>query len=92
MHTPPLHFRRTDADRVSSPGVKKTWDGILVLLLLSSVTLVRSLDSYHISNQSKSAYAIYFIPHTVLGASYTVLLILLVFLEDKYYYYFTHRR
>ena len=30
----------------SSPRVKKTWEGILVLLLLSSVTLGRSMDWY----------------------------------------------
>lgn len=63
-----------------SPGVKKTWDGILDLLILSSVILSRSLDSCPNNNNSKPMYSIYFIPGTIVGTSYVLVLLTFVVL------------
>lgn len=69
---------------LNSPGVKKTWNGILVLLSLSSVTWGRSLD---LCPNTKQMYSIYFIPDMVAGTSCVLaLVIFLKLLGNKYYY------
>ena len=68
--------------------------GILDLLVLSSVNLGRSLESGQVCGLvspewQTSMYSIYLIPYAIVGTSYVlVLLILIIFLEDRYHAYF----